>query len=84
MVIDKLRLQRAKNAPLDVQHVRWVLWMREDVGDKSTICFENKVLSLKLFSKCCGSLGQLISQGTGVLALGFPELNLVDLQDKRI
>jgi len=84
MLVDKLHLQRAKDAPLDVQDVRWFLRMGKDVGDKTTVCSENKILSLKLFSECCGSLGKLISQGTGFLALGLPELNLVDLEDKRV
>lgn len=53
MFVNKLDLQGAKDAPLDVQDVGRFLGMGEDLGDASTVHSENKVLSLKLFSKCC-------------------------------
>lgn len=53
MLVNKLHLQRAKDAPLDVQDMRWFLRMGEDIGDTADIRSEYKILSFKLFSKCC-------------------------------
>ena len=53
MVVNKLHLKCTEDTSLDVQDVRGLLWMGEDLCDASRIHSENKVLSLKLFSKSC-------------------------------
>lgn len=53
MFINKLHLQGAEDAPLDVQDVRGFLWMGEDLSDATAVRSKYKILSLKLFSKSC-------------------------------
>ena len=53
MLFNKLHLQCAEDAPLDVQDMSGFLWMSEDLGDATAVRSKYKILSFKLFSESC-------------------------------